>query len=136
MSVIQTVLVLAGRFLLGGYFIMPAIMKLQNYEATAAYMAEHGMVLIPFFLVLTSVIQFFGGVSLIIGYRAQLSAFLLAGVVIIINYVMHDFWTYPDGLERAHETQNFFKNLGILGGLLVVAGLGAGPLSLDRRRAK
>lgn len=136
MSVIQTVLVLAGRFLLGGYFIMPAIMKLQNYEATAAYMAEHGMVLIPFFLVLTSMIQFFGGVFLIIGYRAQLSAFLLAGVVIIINYVMHDFWTYPDGLERAHETQNFFKNLGILGGLLVVAGLGAGPLSLDRRRAK
>ena len=47
----------------------------------------------------------------------------------------HGFWTLPAGeLQTAHETQNFVKNLGIVAGLLVVSGLGAGRWSLDSRR--
>ena len=60
---------------------------------------------------------------------------LPAGLTLVINAVMHDFWTLPAGeLQTAHETQNFVKNLGIVAGLLVVSGLGAGRWSLDSRR--
>ncbi|MGM0632113.1 MAG: hypothetical protein ACQETO_02965 [Pseudomonadota bacterium] len=47
---------------------------------------------------------------------------------------MHDFWTMEEGLQRSHETQNFVKNMGIMAGLLALAGAGAGALSLDNRR--
>lgn len=127
---------LAGRIILGLYFILPGgLMKIFNYEGTADYMAAHGMVMIPFFLVLTILIQLGAGAALIAGYKAQIAAFLLAGLTLVISLVMHNFWGMPDGLERAHETQNFVKNLGIIAGLLVLSGLGAGPFSLDTRKA-
>ena len=56
------------------------------------------------------------------GFRAQLVAFGLAGLTLIINVFMHNFWVVPEGLERSHELQNFVKNLAIMAGLLYVAG--------------
>jgi putative oxidoreductase len=126
---------LAGRVILGLYFIVPGgLMKIVNYQGTADYMAAHGMFIIPFFLVLTIIIQLGAGAALIAGYKAQIAAFLLAGLTLVISLVMHDFWDVADALQRGHETQNFVKNLGIIAGLLVLSGLGAGPYSLDQRK--
>ncbi len=130
----DNLLVTTGRVLLGLYFILPGLNKVFAFDGNAAYMAEHGMIFIPFFLVLTIIIQLGGGVAMIVGYRTQLVAFLLAGLTLVISLVMHDFWTMPSGeLQTGHETQNFVKNMAIMAGLMVAAGLGAGPWSLDHR---
>ncbi len=128
MDVIQKTLFVTGRVLLALYFIVPGTMKIVNFDGTAGYMAEHGVMLVPVFLVLTILIQVGGGVCLAIGYRVREIAFLLAGLVLVISLVMHDFWTMPGGIERAHEMQNFIKNMGIMAGLLVLSG-GSGDLS-------
>ena len=122
MDNIQRAVFLTGRVLLGLYFIVPGLMKVMNFDGTAEYMAAHGMVFIPFFLVLTIVLQLGGGVCLLIGFRQSEVSFVLAGLVLLINLVMHDFWSMEQGLERAHETQNFIKNMAIMAGLLVLAG--------------
>jgi putative oxidoreductase len=36
-------------------------------------------------------------------------------------------------MEKVHELQNFFKNMGIMAGLLMVVSLGTGKFSLDNR---
>ena len=113
---------LTGRILLGLYFIVPGLMKVLNFSGTAEYMAAHGMIFIPFFLALTIVLQLGGGACLVMGYRQREVAFILAGLVLIISLVMHDFWSMEQGLQRAHETQNFIKNMAIMAGLLIVAG--------------
>lgn len=137
-NTIDSLLALAGRSILGLYFfVFGGLLKLFNYDGTAATMAEHGMVFVPFFLLLTMLIQFGGGAALIVGYRTQFAAFILAGLTLVINMVIHDFWTLEPGtLQTGHETQNFVKNMGIVGGLLAVAGLGAGQWSLDGRLSK
>lgn len=112
----------AGRALLGLYFILPGIMKVTGFSGTAEYMAAHGMVFVPFFLVLTIIIQIVGGSCLVVGYRQQPVAFVLAGLVLLISVVMHNFWSMEEGLQRAHEMQNFIKNMAIMAGLLVLAG--------------
>ncbi len=135
-TALQALFETTGRVALGLYFLLPGgLMKIFNYDGTAEYMASHGMVFIPFFLVLTIVIQTGGGIAMIVGYQTKLTAFLLAGLTLVISVVMHDFWTMPAGeLQTGHETQNFVKNLGITAGLLVAAGMGAGRWSLDSRR--
>lgn len=127
----------SGRIILGLYFlIFGGIYKLLAYEATAAYMADHGMIMVPFFLILTMLIQLAGGISLIVGYKTQFFGFLLAGLTLVISVVMHNFWAMEPGtLQTGHETQNFVKNMGIIGGLLTIAGLGAGTWSLDHKLA-
>jgi putative oxidoreductase len=115
-------LLLTGRGLLGLYFIVPGISKITGFAQTSEYMAAHGVPLIPVLLVLTIAIQVGGGLALMFGFRAQLIAFVLAGLTLVISIFMHNFWVMPEGLERNHELQNFIKNLAIMAGLLYVAG--------------
>jgi putative oxidoreductase len=134
---LEALMVTSGRVLLGIYFLLPGgISKVFNFGGTANSMAEHGMIFVPFFLVLTIIIQVGGGAALIVGYQTKIAAFIFAGLSLVISLVMHDFWTLPAGeLQTAHETQNFVKNLGIMAGLLVLAGLGGGKWSIDRCRS-
>jgi putative oxidoreductase len=71
-----------------------------------------------------------------VGYQGRFSAFLLAGLTLVISIFMHGFWDLPEGSSVAHETQNFVKNMAIMAGLLIVAANGTGPLSLDSRQVK
>ena len=119
----QKALFYVGRGLLGLYFIVPGITKVTGFAATSDYMAAHGVPLIPVLLVVTIILQIGGGACLLAGYRAQLMAFLLAGLTLVINLFMHNFWAMPEGIERAHEMQNFIKNLAIMAGLMYVAGV-------------
>lgn len=119
---LQRVCLITGRSLLGLYFILPGITKITGFAGMSEYMAAHGVPLVPVLLVLTIIIQIGGGAALAAGYRAQLMAFVLAGLTLVISVYMHNFWTYEEGMERAHEMQNFVKNMAIMAGLLFVAG--------------
>ncbi len=133
--ILQNLSSTTGRVLLGLYFIIPGISKITGYAGTSQYMADHGMVFVPFFLILTIIIQIGGGTMMVVGLHTKLIAFILAGLTLVISMVLHDFWTMPAGeLQTGHETQNFVKNMAIMAGLLVVAGLGAGPWSIDAKR--
>jgi len=66
-------------------------------------------------------IQVIGGIMLILNLNVKVSALALFITTIVINIYIHDFWTLADGIKRAHETQNFVKNLAICAGLLVLA---------------
>lgn len=113
---------LAGRGLLGLYFIIPGISKITGWEATLEYMTAHSVPFVVPLLLVTIVLQIGGGLALLVGYKTQLTAFVLAGLTLIISIYMHNFWNMEEGLQRAHETQNFVKNLAIMAGLFCVAG--------------
>ena len=133
MTVFQNFCLLSGRILLGLYFIVPGISKITNFDGTSAYMAAHDVPMIPLLLALTIVIQLGAGTAIIVGFRGQFAAFILAGLTLMISIAMHHFWDLEEGIVKGHETQNFIKNMAIMAGLLVVAGLGTGRFSLDRR---
>lgn len=132
-TMIENACLFIGRFLLGVYFILPGVSKITGYEQTVSYMTDHSVPMISVLLPLTIVLQIGLGLTLILGYKGQLSAFVLAGLTFVISVYMHNFWALEDGLDKAHETQNFFKNMGLMGGLLMVAALGTGRYSLDNR---
>ena len=66
-------------------------------------------------------IQVIGGVMLVLNQNVKVFAWALFLTTIVINIYIHDFWTLEDGIVKAHETQNFIKNLAICAGLLVLA---------------
>jgi len=118
----QRGLLLGGRALLGLYFIVPGITKITGWAGTSSYMADHGVPLVPVLLPLTILLQIGGGACLLIGFRTQLMAFMLAGLTLVISLFMHDFWNMEEGLQQAHELQNFIKNMAIMAGLMFAAG--------------
>jgi len=131
---IENSCLLLGRFLMGGYFIMPAISKLNNFSGTSAYMEQHNVPMVSVLLVVTIIIQLVCGAAIIAGFKGKQSAFILAGLTLVISIFMHNFWGMAEGVARSHELQNFFKNMGIMAGLLMITGLGTGKFSLDQRK--
>lgn len=122
---------LLGRILLSAIFIIAGLMKIFGWSGTAAYMASKGMPLIPLFLALTILVETGGGLALLVGFRARLAALALFLFLIPTTLIFHNFWAL-EGAARGAQQTNFLKNLAIMGGLLMVAAFGPGPLSLDR----
>ena len=111
----------AGRVLLGLYFLAPGIMKIVGFAGTLVYMQQHGVPFTLPLLLLTIPVQIGCGLALIFGWQTRTAAFLLAGLTLIICIYMHDFWNHYEGGNQQHELQNFIKNLGIFAGLLLLA---------------
>ncbi|MEM7099138.1 MAG: DoxX family protein [Pseudomonadota bacterium] len=122
----QRAVFLVGRSLLALYFLVFGVQKIFAWDQMSGYMASHDVPLIPVLLVLTILIQVGAGASLLVGYRTQLSAFLLAGLTLMISLFMHDFWNMEESVQQGHETQNFVKNMGIMAGLMFAAGQNPG----------
>ena len=113
--------ILIGRSLLGLYFLGPGLAKIFNYSSYAVVMEENQVPLTLIALPVVILIQVIGGIMLILNLNVKVSALALFITTIVINIYIHDFWTLADGKKKAHETQNFVKNLAICAGLLVLA---------------
>ncbi|NQX95037.1 MAG: DoxX family protein [Erythrobacter sp.] len=110
-----------GRVLLGLYFLLPGLMKASGPDQTIAYMKSHNIAFAAPLMWIATITNIVGGLLLITGRHVKLVAYGFVVYVLLVNVMLHDFWAVaPDMVER--ETQNFIKNLGILAGLMVLAG--------------
>ena len=117
------ILMHTGRVMLALYFLAPGIGKFTAWEANVALMEAHNMVMIPFLLAIAAVAQVAGSISMLLNKYVVACALGFAAMTILININLHDFWNVYDGVDVKHEYQNFFKNLGIFAGLLLLAGV-------------
>lgn len=115
------ILMHTGRVMLALYFLAPGIGKFTAWEANVALMEAHNMVMIPFLLAIAAVAQVAGSISMLLNRYVVACALGFAAMTILININLHDFWNVYEGVDVKHEYQNFFKNLGIFAGLLLLA---------------
>ncbi len=115
-------LVPIGRILLGLYFLLPGLAKLAAPNVQLELMQHHGIAYAAILLPVAGVAQMVGAFALLSNRHVRLTCLSFVLYILIINFLMHDFWHFT-GAETAHELQNFIKNLGILAGLLVLAGI-------------
>ncbi len=125
---------LAARVLLALMFVLAGLNKFAGLEGTAAYIASGGLPLPGLLAFATAALEVAAGLALAAGWRARWAAGALAAFTVMASLLFHAFWAAP--AEAAYVQQlMFMKNLAITGGLLAFVGFGAGPLSLDARRA-
>ena len=75
-----------------------------------------------------------GSIALIIGFQARYAALLLALFTLAASVLFHNFWAVAADKQYIQQLM-FMKNLAVAGGLLFVFSFGAGPASVDARRA-
>jgi putative oxidoreductase len=125
-------LLLFGRVLVALLFAYFGYLKLVGYQGTVNYFAKWQFPVPEATAVLAIVIELGGGILLLIGWKTRWLAWLLALHVLIATAVAHRFWTY-EAAQQFAQTSFFFKNLAIVGALLIIAAAGPGRISLDRR---
>ena len=127
-------LALAGRILLALMFVMSGFGKLGNVAGTAGYIASGGLPFPSLLAVLVGLLELFGGLALAAGFKARWAALALGVFTVLASVLFHQFWAVAPEQQMVQQLM-FMKNLAIAGGMFIVAALGAGPLSIDNRRA-
>ena len=122
-------LALVGRQLFAVVFILASA---GHFTPAAVASAAQQSVPMPGLLVpLSGVIALAGGLSLLLGYRARLGAWLLVVFLVPVTLMMHAFWAVSDPAMFSVQLTLFVRNLMMLGAALFIAHAGAGSLSLD-----
>jgi putative oxidoreductase len=132
--VVQGVLSVAGRVALATIFILSAVgNKIPNFSAVSGFMGAKGVPAPQLMLVGAIAFLLVGGVSVVVGYKARVGAFLLLVFLALATYYFHDFWRLSDPKEQQEQTIQFMKNLSMMGAMLFIMANGAGAWSLDAR---
>ncbi|MEI9990002.1 MAG: DoxX family protein [Rhizomicrobium sp.] len=131
MSFSEYISPLIGRLILAWFFLGSALDYANQWDATIQLMVLKGVPAAPLLLALALIVVFLGGLSLVFGFQTRYGAVLLFGFTIIASVAMHDYWLIANPIDRAADFQVFARNMAIAGGLLVVVGLGPGPVAFD-----
>ena len=117
-----------GRLFLSMIFIFSGFTKITGYAATQGYMESMGVpgMLLPLVISL----ELFGGIAILLGFKARLVALLFVGFNIISALLFHQFWIDESQMNP------FMKNIAIAGGFLMIFAHGAGAYSIDHSNTR
>src|SRR5258708_16836504 len=124
---------------LGGFFyVLLLLMAGPSHfsRQTIAYAAAQGVPLASIAVPLSGVVAIAGGLSILLGCRAKLGAWLIVLFLIPVTLMLHKFWLVTDPMMAQIQMILFMKNVSMLGGALLISQFGAGPFSLDARRSR
>ena len=112
------------------FFLSAAFYKIPKFSHVVEHMTKEGVPLPQFALILTIGLLLVGSVSVIVGYKARIGALLLFIFLAAATFYFHDFWNMDQEAARVQQIM-FMKNISMLGAMLFIMAVGAGPWSLD-----
>src|SRR6202040_1160006 len=130
----QGAVVVLGRFFFALIFLMAGANHFN--KQTIGYAASQSVPLASIAVPLSGVMAIAGGLSILLGYRAKLGAWLIVLFLVPVTLMMHKFWAVQDPMMAQIQMILFMKNVSMLGAALLISQFGAGPLSLDTRRSQ
>ena len=114
------VLVLVAQVILGLYFLKSGLNHFRNRAAVTGFAQMRG---VPapqtLWVVVTGIMLLAAGVSLLLGYRVIIGAWLAITFLVLAAFLVHHYWT-DEGMERIGQQVNFEKNLALAAALLLL----------------
>ena len=132
---LQNPLALAGRLLLALLFLPAGLTKIAGFAGTVGYIASKGLPLPAVGAVIAIGVEVLGGLALLVGFGTRVAALVLAVFTVAATVIFHAWWAVPAEAQMVQQLM-FFKNIAVVGGLLVLAAHAAGGWSLDAKRQR
>jgi len=80
-------------------------------------------------------VEVLGGLAILAGFQTRLASWIIFLYLIPTSFLFHNFWAM-EGMARMDNQGHFFKNIAIMGGLLILAANGPGGASIDASRGR
>jgi putative oxidoreductase len=139
------VLNLISRILLSAVFIVYGRLAFADVKAWVTFnqaalkrffdMVAGGMAPPTWFGYLIATIQLVGGLAILAGFKTRWVAYAFVAYLVLVDFFAHNFWDMQ-GAARGANMAHFYKNLGIMGGFLLLALQGAGRYSADAQMSR
>ncbi|MBR8221494.1 DoxX family protein [Burkholderia ambifaria] len=125
-------LLLAGRVLMMILFVLFGWQKLNGFSGAVAYMASTGAPSPELSAVIAVAVELVGGALIAVGFYTRPIALVFAVYTLATALIGHRYWALQ-GMDQYLAMINFYKNISIIGGLLLLAVTGPGRYSFDRK---
>ena len=123
---------LVSRILMAALFVLFGWSKITGFSGTVDYMAHTGAPIPMLSAIIAVVMELFVGILILVGFYTRPLAVLLALYTVATAFIGHHFWTMT-GMDQYMNMINFYKNVSIMGGLLLLSVTGPGKYSIDRK---
>ena len=130
MNDINDELILAARLLLATLFLIFGWRKLRDYSGTVNQLMQLGVAMPTLGAAVATFMELPVAFAVLVGAFTRPSALLMFLYTLGTARFGHRYWTMT-GSERIDNMDGFYKNLGIMGGFLLLYMTGAGKYSID-----
>ena len=122
-------LLLFGRILLGWIFVRSGYGKIFDIAAYSATFPARGLA--PWMAYIAVPVEFFGGLALLLGIATRYVAIVMAIFLVVASFSSHAYWNMTDVAQRRVNDSQFWKNISMLGGMVIFFVAGPGRFSVD-----
>ena len=126
---------LIARALLVGIFLMSGFRHDWQLSNTVLHAPADGVSLPELWVVISIMIEVVAGLMVLTGWNARWAALVLAMYTVTAAFLFHADWIYPPP-AHLNALINFWKNVSIAGGFLMVFAFGAGRYSMGLRSSR
>jgi putative oxidoreductase len=116
-------IIVIGRILFGGFFLMSGINHFTKLEAMTGYAKYKKLPAAKLGVLISGLMLVIGGISIILGYYADLGALLLAIFLVLAAVIFHNFWKETDATAKQNEMLGFMKDIALAGAALILFAL-------------
>jgi len=125
------IVLLVGRIIFGGFFVMMGMMHVKNLKGMTAYAASKGVPAPMLATVGSGLLVLLGGLGVIVGAYVNISLLFIAVFLFLVTVKMHQFWKETEPNVKMMEMQQFLKNMALLGATLALYALSSDwPLAI------
>lgn len=121
---------LFGRAALVAIYLISGIGMAGDLGMLQSVMRAGGVPVPALFAVGIVAIELGAAIAILIGWQVRVAALALVGLTLVATLLSHPFWAVSP-LFREDQFAHFMKNLGLMGGLLLLAATGPGRLALS-----
>jgi len=123
---------LIGRVLLVFMFVYSGFNKISGFEGTEAAIASKNVPLPAIATTIAIIVECIGGAMIAFGWKARWAALAVAVFTLVATILFHNFWAMTDVAAVKTDQLMFIKNIGVIGGLLLIFAFGPGRYSIER----
>jgi putative oxidoreductase len=132
MSESRDMAALIGRVLLVFMFVYSGFNKISGFEGTEAAIASKNVPLPAIATTIAIIVECIGGAMIAFGWKARWAALAVAVFTLVATILFHNFWAMTDDAAIKTNQLMFIKNIGVIGGLLLIFAFGPGRYSIER----
>jgi uncharacterized membrane protein YphA (DoxX/SURF4 family) len=102
---------------------MSGINHFTKLEAMTGYAQYKKLPAAKLGVLISGLMLVIGGISIILGYYADLGALLLAIFLVLAAVIFHNFWKETDATAKQNEMLGFMKDMALAGAALILFAL-------------
>jgi putative oxidoreductase len=122
---------LAGRILYALPLVLLGSNNFMRMPDMVGYASSKGIPAPQAVVIISGLVIVLGAISVLVGYRGKIGAWLVTVFLLATAFLMHRFWSVTDAIAAQIEMITFFRIISMAGAALMITQTGTGPYSVD-----